>query len=487
MSLNKKIAVGAAWALITRLAVKSLGFVSLLIMARLLVPEDFGLIALTMTMVAFFEIFSRFGFDINIIQKQEVDDPTLNSAWTCKVILGAILTLLLLIFSSPIASFFNDDRMVLLIIAASGLPLLKGLENIGFVLFRKELDLKKEFKLEVYAKVASFTVIVGAGVILQSYWALLLGIYANALFRVILSFTMHPFRPKLSLEKASSLLSFSKWLLLNNLLIFFNHKITDLIIGNRSGTDQMGYYSVSYEISNLPTSELVFPLSRAMFPGYAKVQSDTKALKNLFVDFTTVVIFMTAPISFGIYAVAPEAVAVMLGEKWLPAAPVIAYLSLYGLTRSAVQNIGNVFIAKGYPNIPVYISLFRLTIIIPMLLYFVPIEGAKGAAYALFITSLITTPISYTICARFLKMGIKETLGMFVPPLIACAFMVFAIELLQQTIFYQQLNVVLQLICAVTLGISVYAAGAAIYVKTASPNNAVVRATRKLVQKIKKS
>ena len=113
----------------------------------------------------------------------------------------------------------------------------------------------------------------------------------------------------------------------HNLLIFLNHKITDLIIGRQLNAESVGYYSVGYEISNLPTTELVFPLSRAIFPGYALIEGDLNALKNTFLKFTKLVVYVAAPVSFGIAAVSEELVITALGDKWVEVIPIISILS----------------------------------------------------------------------------------------------------------------------------------------------------------------
>lgn len=374
-SINQRIAVGAIWSLVTRLTIKSLGLISTIILARLLVPADFGLIALTMTMVALFEIFTSFSFDVNIIQKDNVTDETLNSAWTCKVISGLTLAIVLFLGSGYISNYFDDDRLSVLVSVVAFLPFLSSLENIGFVLYRKNLDLKKEFRLEVTAKVISFAVTIACAYAMQNYWALVIGMFTNQLVRVSMSYVMHHYRPSFSLSEARDLFGFSKWLLLNNLLIFLNHKITDLIIGKQSNPTELGFYSVSYEISNLPTTELVFPLSRSIFPGYSLLKNDTAALRNSFLKFTKVIVFVAAPISFGMAVAAEELVAVFLGDKWSAIVPMISLLAFFGLMRCAIQNTGSVYLVLGKPKIPVLFSVGRLLILIPALVLLVPEGG----------------------------------------------------------------------------------------------------------------
>jgi len=426
-TINDKIALGAFWSLLTRVIIKSLGLVSTVILARLLWPEDFGLVAIAMMMLAFFQIFTSFGFDINIIQKDEVTDETLNSAWTCKVLSGLVLAIVLFLGSHWAGLFFEDERLPLLISVIAFIPLLNGLENIGFVLFRKELDLKKEFKLEVVTKIVSFSATIAAAFLLKSYWALVIGMYVSATTRVAMSFLMHSYVPAFSLKEAKDLFSFSKWLLLSNVLIFLNHKITDLILAKQVTPAELGYYTVGYEVSNLPTTELVFPLSRAIFPGYSKLKNDLSVLKDTFIKFTKVVMLFASPICFGMMATASELVNIFLGDKWVSVIPLIAFLSMYGLMRSAVQNTGNIILALGRPQILVVLSLTRLFLIVPLLLYLVPEQGALGASKAILLVTSMTVPLAYVITARLISIRLIEIVEIFFFPLVSSICMYFLV------------------------------------------------------------
>ncbi len=455
-SLNEKIAIGTFWTLLSRLSIKSIGLVSTIILARILFPEDFGLLALTMTMVAFFEIFSSFSFDLNIIKKEHVTNDTLNSAWTCKIISGIVLSIAIFLASDYSGDFFNNEKLPLLVSIVAFLPLINSIENIGFVLYRKNIDLKKEFTLGVVAKIISFIVTISAALILRNYWALVLGIFTNAIARVSLSYILHPYRPTLSLIEARELFSFSKWLMLNNVLIFLNHKVTDLIIGKQSSPAELGYYSVGYEISNLPTTELVFPLSRAIFPAYAKLQNDIPALRETFIKFTQIIMFVASPICFGMAVSSKELVDVFLGDKWVSVGPIIAFLSLYGLLRCSVQNMGSIFIALNKPKIPAIISFIRLLVIIPLMFYFVNKDGALGAATAILYVSIFTMPGSYLILSRFISLKLKDISSILCFPILAGISMYFFIEGVTLLITVNELSSILLLTIKLLLGIIFY-------------------------------
>jgi lipopolysaccharide exporter len=418
-SLFKKIAVGAFWTMFAKLCVKSLGFISTLILARILFPEDFGLVAISMTVVSFLEIFTSFGFDINIIRKKNVTDNTLNSAWTFKLLSGVMICLLIYSSSHYLQEFFQNKNLESLLKAVAFLPILKGLENIGFVLYRKELNFKKEFNLDVIAKVISFLVTISTAFYLKSYWALVFGMYAHALMRVFISYTMHSYRPTVDFSEIKELFSFSKWLLLNNIVIFFNKKVTDLIIAKYSGSSALGYYSIGNEIANLPTTELVFPMSRAVFPGYAKVANDKKELKRIFIKITRLVVYLTAPVCFGIAATADELIPILLGDKWIAVIDIVFILSFFAFLRCSIQSAGSVFIALGKPKVPLVLGLFRIFLLLPLLYFFVIKQGAEGAAIAILITAICMNPIVFYTLNRHIQFSISDILKIFFNPVVS--------------------------------------------------------------------
>lgn len=456
LSLGKKVAIGAAWSILARFFVKSLGFISILILARILVPEDFGIIAATMIVVGLFEIIFNFSFDINIIQRKQVTNHTLNSAWTCKLIAGVSIALLLLIMSPSIASFFNDERLVSVICAIAGLPVLRSAMNIGFVLYRKELDLKSEFKLEAYAKIVSFLVTIGLAITLQSYWALLIGIYSNAITKFILSYTMHPYRPWFSLSEARELFAFSKWLLLRNVTFYFSTNAPSFMIGRLSSSTNLGYYSISFEVSNLPTTELLYPLSRAAYPGYVKLSDNPKELGRLFLKMSRMIVLLIAPISFGIAAVSEELVPALLGEQWLPVIPLLSLLAIYGFFRASSQNVEGVFIALGKPRL-CFLIFAGLTIFYVPLLYFSYQDlGLNGIAYAMILNAIAYSTISYSFLKYQLQLSVLSLLNVYMFPLAASITMYLGVTAIGQFLSSVIHNIWLLLLIKVVLGVSIY-------------------------------
>jgi len=394
------MAKGVAWMVLFKFAGRSLGLVSTIILARLLMPADFGLVAMAMSIIAVLELMGYFSFDIMLIQKQDADRSHYNTAWTFNILFGLAAALLLIALAEPTAAFYSEPRLVVIMYLLSLGTLIHGFQNIGIVAFRKEMKFNREFNFMFLKKLSGFVVTIPLAFWLRNYWALIIGIMTMKVVGVLMSYVMHPYRPRLSLATSKELFSFSKWIFLMNIFEFLWLRSTDFIIGRISGVQMLGLFSISYEISNLPTTELSTPINRAVFPGYAKISSDRNLLRQSYLNVLSLIAVFALPAGIGIAAVAPLLVAVFLGEKWLDAVPLIAILAIHGTTNAMLTNTGTVFLAIGKPNYLAIISAIRVAVLIPALVVFTLRTGVIGAAWTYLAVSLAFMPVIYVLLFR---------------------------------------------------------------------------------------
>ncbi|MBN7820376.1 lipopolysaccharide biosynthesis protein [Bowmanella yangjiangensis] len=420
---HSKVLSGAMLMIALRLAVKSMGMVSTIILARLLLPEDFGLIALVMSVYALLELINAFGFDVVLIQNQQATEEHYNTSWTLKVIFGFLACLMMLFAASPLADFYQDVRVEHLAYCLSGMFVINGLCNIGTVNFRKELNFKREFHFEFLVKLLAVTFTLIAAYLLRNYWALALGMLFNTVIRLLLSYTMSTYRPTFCLSKCKELYSFSSWLLLNNVLSYLNMKSKDLIIGKMAGVQYVGHYSIGDEFANLPSTEFVASVNRATFPGYAKVAHDRAELRALYLSVLSSIAMVGIPSSFGLALISPYFVPVILGENWLTTIPILHLLALASALICVNTNVGYVFMAIGKPKYTTGLLALRVTILLSLMVLFIGSSGYMGAAYAVLITSLLMFPLfTWAIC-RCLKLSLWDYLNVLLRPLVSAMVM----------------------------------------------------------------
>lgn len=423
------MAKGAAWLVLLRLTERSIGFVSTLILARVLVPADFGLVAMATSLLAALDLFGAFSFDLALIQNQKAQRHHYDTAWTFAVLFGIFKALALCLLAVPAARFFGEPRLERLVYALALYALIDGFDNIGIIAFQKDLELHKEFWFGLTKKLVGFAVTVSMAFWLRSYWALMVGILSTRLAGLLLSYGMHPFRPRFSMAGAGSLFNFSKWLLLNNFLIFVNNRGTDFVVGKLAGARALGLYSVSYEIANLPTTELVWPISRAVFPGYARMSNDLAQLRQAFVQVISLVALFTVPAGIMIALVAGPLVQVLLGAKWFDAVALIQVLALFGVVRSLHGPTGSIYLALGKPKIIAGFQCVQIAVAIALMLWLVPRHGTIGAAYSLLAGASLAMAVNYFTALRELQLPLSGLLRALWRPLVGAAAMAAAVGL----------------------------------------------------------
>ena len=315
-AVNKGMAKGVMWTVLFKFVTRGIGLISTVILARLLVPADFGLVAMAMAIVAGLEILSAFNLDVVLIQNQNAERKHYDTAWSFNLVAGAVQALILVFIAPLIAHFYNDPRLQMIVYLLALGRLVGGAENIGMVAFRKDLQFHKDFKFQVIKKMAGFTITMGLAFWLRNYWALIGGMLAGTFAGVVLSFAMQSYRPRFSFAAVGELFHFSKWLLINNFLYFAIQESSSFILGKLGGSHALGLFTVSYEISNLPSTDLVAPINRAIFPGYAKMAGDMGVLQQGFLNILSAIALFVLPIGAGIALTAGPLVHLMLGAKW---------------------------------------------------------------------------------------------------------------------------------------------------------------------------
>lgn len=413
------IAKGAAWMVLFRLFDRSIGIVSTAILARLLLPADFGLVAMAMSIIAVIEFATAFSFEMALIQKPDPQREHYDTAWTLNIIMAGLGALLTASLALPAASFYGDPRLVEVMLAIGAAWLIAGFENIGTVNFRREMNFSAEFRLMATKRFVSFLVTMVAALTLRSYWALIIGTATSRALGVALSYGMQPYRPRLSLARTRELFSFSGWLLLSNISGVVIGKVPHFTVGRLFGAQVLGAYTVGAEIANLAYTELVAPLNRAMFPGYARLSEDRPAFRSTCLDATAAILLVVLPVSVGVAVLAGPIVRILLGAQWVDAVPVIQVLAFSGAVSAVTSNNVAAYLALGRPQLTTWILATRLVLLLAAIWLLAPRYGMIGVAYADLVSALGSLVVSLPILFTTLQLGALQYLRTLWRPTLA--------------------------------------------------------------------
>ena len=486
------MAKGAAWMVSLRLLDRSIGFVSTLILARLLVPADFGLVAMATVVLHLLMAMSDFSVHVRLVQKPDLDDKDLNGAWSLQLVLGSAQALVVAVSALPAAQFYADFRLVPIMYVLAAIALLRGSRNIGVVMFQREMAFDRDFLLMAIGRIASFAVTISLAILVQSYWALIAGMCTGTIVELVLSYRMHPFRPRFSTERWRDLFAFSKWLLFSNTLWFLGQRSADLILGRVIGARAVGLYSVGAEIGTLPTSELVAPINRAALPGYSRLTETEGALKRGYLDVIGIITIVAVPAGVGISASAEILIPLLLGNKWLDAIPVVHFVALAGAIGALTTNNNAVYMAMGLPRLTTILLAFRLMFLIPGILIGSTVAGVVGVAQAYLTVEATMLFASLAIILNTLKLSLKEYVGVVYRPVVGSAIMyVFlTVVLVPHLETRSQAPVVIDGVVTIILGAIIYVASVGVlWASVGRPIGAESTAlawTRELLVRVKK-
>jgi PST family polysaccharide transporter len=430
---------------------------STVILARLLVPSDFVLVAMATSVVAFLELATAFSFDVPLIQNQYADRRHFDAAWTLNLLFYAGLTALLILLARPAAAFYHEPRLSALIYVLAAGFFVRGFENIGVVNFRKELNFRQDFLLTVSKKVIALAVTLPAAFYFRSYWALAFGIVASNVFGVALTYVLHSFRPRFSLAMAGEMLDFSKWLILNNAFGFLRLRSPDFVVGRISGTSALGLFNVAFEISTLPTTELVAPINRAVFPGYAKLAANLSSLRESYLDVLAIVAFVALPAGFGISAVAAPLVDIFLGSKWVGAVPLVQVLAIFGAVNAIQTNSASVFNAKGKPYLIALMEMITVALLLGASIPLGAMYGPIGVSLGYLAAFTIAAPITFCVVCREIESGLWGVVNVLWRPIAGSCVMYGVVTQVRNWLTTQALGAFEMLLSLVLVGAVVYA------------------------------
>lgn len=454
-SISKRVARGGFWILALRFTNRGLGFVRTIILARLLAPSDFGLLGLAMLAITTLETFSETGFNAAIIQKKEEAESYLDTAWTVSAVRGILLFIILYILAPAISKFFNSPNSVMVIRIIAVSTLLSGFNNIAILLFQKELKFKTIFLYEFSASFIDLIVSIPLAFLLKSVWALVWGGMAAQIVKLILSYLLHSYRPKILFEreKFSELFSFGKWIFISSIMIFFSTKGDDIIVGKILGVAALGLYQMAFTLSNLPATEISQMISRVTFPAYSKIQDNRSKLRVAYLRVLKLTAFISIPMVGCIFVMAPEFTVLFLGVKWISAVPAMKILALSGLIRAIISTMSPIFASIRRPEINTKCQVVRLAFLAISIYPLATSWGILGAAYSVLISGLSAAVLFSFQLIKIAGIPLKEFISTLMIPTINTLIMLLFISFFKTHI---QIVTVWQFAFGILVGTAIY-------------------------------
>jgi len=396
---------GFSWMGLLRGSTRLVGYIKLFILARLLLPEQFGIFGIASLVLAFLEIITETGINVFLIQENTDIKEYLNTAWVVSIFRGVFISLVLFFLSPFIAGFFNNPDAIFVLRLMAAVPLLRGFINPAIVKYQKELLFKKEFiyRISVYTIDAIVAVILAF--ITKSAASFVYGMIAGVIFEVI--FTHLAVRVKINFEfishKVKRVVNRGKWVMGSTLFNYLFEQGDDIVVGRVLNSTALGFYQMAYKITTLPISEVASVVTTVTFPVYVKISGDFKRLLKAYFKTLAAVSLLVIPFGLILLLFAEPLVRIFLGENWLSIIPVVRVMSFFGAVRAIAVSVHPLFLAIKKQQYVTYITLFSILGLGITIVPFVLKYGIVGAAYSATIGLLVSIPVTLFYLIKTIK------------------------------------------------------------------------------------
>ena len=416
-----------------RVARRSVGLISAVVLARILSPQDYGTVAVGLLCVSLVQVLTEVGVKQNLIQERHHSRELVSTAWTVEVIRGVIITGLIF-FLAPLAGvFFRQPEATAIVRGLSFVPLLRSIQNIKIVYFQRELQFNKVFLYEFSGTIGGLVTAVTAALILRNAWALVLGQIAAVSIPTGLSYVLFPEWPRFRLDKSNlkQLYTFGKWMFLATLVSYFALQGDKFFVGRLFDTTVLGMYMMAAMITNVIINELGKGISTVLFPAYAKIKSDLNKLKDAFVKSYECLLSILVPACLGLYLISDDFVSVVLGEKWVEMIPILKLLAIAGIARGLLVSASGLFLALGRPKYNFIGEIVRASTLLVLLLILPPMYGVSGVAFSLLLANFVAFPIYMLLWRSLLALKLIELFKMYLTLVANLAIMYITVSFLR--------------------------------------------------------
>jgi len=425
------------------------------VLARLLSPEDYGLMAMVAVVVGFATVFADMGVNSAYVQRQNVTPEQRSSLFWLNVAISAGMTLIVLLCSPLMAGFFGDERLTPLLMLASSISVIGGLGQQVKMTAEKALNFRTVALTEITAAIAGFAVAVFAAYAGWGVYALILGALVNATGVTALAwlFLARGWRPMWRFRWADvrPFLGFGGALVANNIINEFSRSM-DLLMGGRMlAASALGLYSLPRQIV-FQIQGLVNPIiTRVGFPLIAQVQTDIPKVRVIYLKTLNMTAATNAPLYVGVAFFAPEVVSIMLGEGWLAATDLLRLLAIWGFMRATGNPVGSLLLGMGRADLSLKWNLAMLCVV-PPVLWTGSHYGTHGLAWSLLGLSIVTFIPGWFVLVRPLcKAGLMEYSIVALRPLLIAVMAIAPAYFLVRPITNVYLHVILAILISAPL------------------------------------
>lgn len=362
---------------------KLLFFIRILVLARLLTPQDFGLVAIGTTAMGFFQNITNIGLIPALVQGKEITEKQYNSAWTAGMIRAALIAIVMAVAAPLIAIIFDEPRATPIIRVFALYPLLAASISIKVAEQNRNLSFRPLALLKLTESLVKAVVSVALAVVF-GFWGLVIGTLAGVAAISIFSYILAPHRPKLILdwESIRPLIRFGQWMFITSLIAMVGASILRIVITRQLGAAALGLYYLAAQLAYIPSEVSSGVFGAVAFPMFSRLQADPERIKRVFQTMVVGTVALLYPACLLIIVVAPTFVAEVLGSKWNGTETIIQILSFATMIGIFGDTVVEILKGMGRPDKRMMMGLMQTFVLIAFVSLLTIRFGIIGAALA---------------------------------------------------------------------------------------------------------
>ena len=398
--------------------------VSSVVLARLLLPADFGLMGMAAVFFSAAGMLTEFGIGSAVVQSDNPDEITLSSAFWTNTALSMVVAVLLTAFSPAIAQFYGEPN-VAPVLSALSLSLVIGASMVvPRAILNRRLDFRRIARAEVVGSVIGSVTAIALAAAGFGVWALvsqpLVGTGAS-MAMVWFGSGWVPSRVY-SWAAVAPLVGFSVWVLGSFFLHFASRNVDQLLIGRVWGKEQLGFYALAFQLMTVPVSQVAAVVAKVLYPALAHVKKDPARIRGGFLRAVTAIGMVTYPMFLGLFAVSNDLVPVAFGERWMPMRPVLDVFCFSGILITVGAQVRSIYMSLGRTRTQ---FLCELVTVPPAVLAYLAMVGfgIRGVAFAFLVGHLVTFAVNHSVGFRLVGLTWHTYLTALSKPLLAAAAM----------------------------------------------------------------
>lgn len=386
---------GITWMTALRGLTRGLAVIKIAILARILLPSQFGNYGIALLTLGFLEVLTETGINVFLIQEKDDTQTYLDSAWVVSIIRGILISLVILAVTPVVIYFFKTPQVRTLLYLVAAVAFVRGFINPMEVTFQKKLQFMKEFSFQGFLYFTDAVIAVTIGIITKSEASMIISMLIAAVAEVFLSFILFKDKPRLSVqkEKVLKVIHSGKWITGAGIFSYIFQNIDNVVVGKFLGTTSLGFYQQAYSISTLPVSEVGQIFNKVTFPVYVQISEDKERLKKAFFKTLGVIAALVIPFALIILLFARPIILIFLGPKWLTIEPVLKILAIFGVLKAILNFSYSLFLSLKLQKYVMYSELMGIIgmgiVIYPMTVKF----GIVGAGTSTIIAFVFSLPV----------------------------------------------------------------------------------------------